>query len=71
MEKSPLPFFFVEAEATVFHLALSLNLVNKCTLEVELSVQLFLRIIKTETKGGGSSLSSSEQCVKFYVFTEV
>ncbi|KAF5911921.1 hypothetical protein HPG69_015899 [Diceros bicornis minor] len=49
-EKLPLPSFFVEADTRVFHLALSLNLVNKCTLELELSVQLFLRIIKKETK---------------------
>lgn len=45
----PFPFF-VAAEARVFHLALTLNLVNKCTLELELSVQLCLRIIKNETK---------------------
>lgn len=32
------------------HLALSVNLVNKCTLEIELAVQLFPRIIKNETK---------------------
>lgn len=48
-EMLPLPFL-CRAEARVFHLALTLNLVNKCTLELELSVQLFLRIIKNETK---------------------
>lgn len=48
LEKSPLPVFFVKAEARIFHLAPSLNLVNKYTLELELSVQLFLRIIKDE-----------------------
>ena len=49
-ETTPLPLFFVEAAARVFHLALSSNLVNKRTLEIELSVQLFLKTIKRGTK---------------------